>query len=65
MENLGTYLQEAPADTFNYMAFGFAVILGSIGLYIWSLRNRYKNLRRDMDLLDEVSAKAEPSMESA
>ena len=65
MELLTTLLQEGPADTFNYMAFGFVVILGSMGLYILSLRNRYKNLRRDMDLLDEVSAKAAPSMESA
>lgn len=57
-------LQEAPADTFSYMAFGFIVILGSIGLYLLSLVNRYRNLQRDMDLLDEVSANAEPSMES-
>ncbi|MFQ5921727.1 MAG: hypothetical protein ACE5M4_02690 [Anaerolineales bacterium] len=58
------YLQEAPAETFNYMAFGFIVILGTMGLYLLSLFNRYRNLQRDMDLLDEVSAKAEPSMES-
>jgi hypothetical protein len=58
-------LQEAPADTFNYMFFGYTVILGSIGLYLLSLINRYRNLRRDMVLLDEVSAKAEPSMEGA
>lgn len=58
-------LQEAPADTFSYMAFGFVVILGTIGLYLLSLFNRYRNLRRDMDLIDEVSAKAEPSVESA
>ncbi len=65
MENLATYLQEAPAETFNYMLFGFVVILGSIGLYLLSLVNRYRSLRRDMQLLDEVSSKAEPSMESA
>jgi hypothetical protein len=59
------FLQEAPAETFNYMAFGFVVILGTIGLYVLSLVNRYRNLERDMELLDEVSAKAEPSMEQA
>ena len=59
------FLQDAPADTFNYMALGFVVILGTIGLYVLSLINRYRNLERDMELLDEVSTKAEPSMEKA
>ena len=57
-------LQEAPADTFNFMAFGFIVILGTMGLYLLSLINRYRNLEQDMELLDELSAKVEPSMES-
>ena len=57
-------LQEAPAETFNYMAFGFVVILGTMGLYLLSLINRYRNLEKDMELLDELSAKVEPSMES-
>ncbi len=56
-------LQEAPADTFNYMAFGFIVILGTMGLYLLSLVSRYRNLERDMELLDELSAKAEPLRE--
>ena len=59
------FLQEAPADTFNYMAFGFVAILGSIGLYLVSLFNRYRNLQRDMELLDEVSTTADHSVESA
>ena len=57
-------LQEAPADTFNFMAFGFIVILGTMGLYLLSLINRYRNLEQDMELLDELSAKVEPSVES-
>lgn len=57
------FLQDTPAETFNYMAFGFVVILGSIGLYLLSLYNRYRNLARDMELLDEVSAQVEPSLE--
>jgi hypothetical protein len=59
------YLQEPPADTLSYMALGFSVILGIMGLYVLSLFNRYRNLERDMELLDELSAKAEPSMEKA
>jgi hypothetical protein len=59
------YLQDPPAETFNYMAFGFIVILGTMGLYLLSLVNRYRNLERDMELLDELDAKAEPSTESA
>ncbi len=57
------FLQEAPAETFNYMAFGFIAILGTMGLYILSLINRYRNVERDMELLDELNAKAEPSLE--
>jgi len=57
------FLQEAPAETFNYMAFGFIVILGTMGLYLLSLTKRYRNLERDMELLDELSAKEEPSAE--
>lgn len=58
-------LQEATADTVGYMVFGFAVILGSMGLYILSLFTRYRNLDRDLDLLDEISSEAQPSMEGA
>lgn len=58
-------LQEAPADTFSYMAFGFAVILGIMGLYVLSLVNRFRNLERDKELLDELSAKTEPSIENS
>ena len=59
------FLQEAPAETFNYMAFGFIVILGTMGLYLVSLISRYRNLERDMELLDELSSKAEHSTEVA
>lgn len=58
-------IQEAPADTLNYMVFGFAVIIGSMGLYVLSLVNRYRNLQRDMELLDEVGAKGQLPVERA
>ncbi|NIM93257.1 MAG: hypothetical protein GTO18_06055 [Anaerolineales bacterium] len=50
------FLLDAPADTFNFMVYGFTVILGFIGLYILSLVIRYRNLRRDLELLEEVEA---------
>jgi hypothetical protein len=50
------FFQEAPADTFNYMVLGFAVILGSMGLHVVSLLVRFRNLRRDLEVLDEVQA---------
>ncbi len=59
------FLQEAPAETFNYMAFGFIVILGTMGLYLVSLISRYRGLERDMELLDEISAEADHSTEVA
>ena len=50
------FFQEAPAETFNYMVFGFAVILGSMGLFVVSLVIRFRNLRRDLEVLDEVQS---------
>ncbi len=48
--------QEGPADTLNYMIAGYAVILGTIGLYIVSLIMRFRSLRQDDVLLDEIEA---------
>ena len=58
-------IQEAPADTLNYMVFGFAVIIASMGLYVLSLVNRHRNLQREMELLDEVGAKGQRPVERA
>ncbi|MES0339258.1 MAG: hypothetical protein ABUK16_03850 [Anaerolineales bacterium] len=48
--------QEGPAGTLNYMIAGYAVILGTIGLYIVSLIMRFRSLRQDEVLLDEIDA---------
>ena len=48
--------QEAPADTLNYMIAGFAVILGTMGLYIVNIIMRFRSLRQDEALLDEIEA---------
>ena len=50
------FFQEAPAETFNYMLLGYGVILGSIALHLFSLWARFRNLRRDLEVLDEVQA---------
>jgi hypothetical protein len=38
------------------MIAGYAVILGTIGLYIVSLIMRFRSLRQDEVLLDEIDA---------
>ncbi|NIS78995.1 MAG: hypothetical protein GTO14_01950 [Anaerolineales bacterium] len=49
-------LIDAPADTFNFMVLGFAVILGTMALFIISLVVRFRNFQRDLDLLGEIEA---------
>ena len=48
--------QVGPADTLNYMIAGYAVILGTIGLYIVNITLRFRSLRQDEALLDEIEA---------
>jgi hypothetical protein len=48
------FLQDAPADTATYMILGFAVILGTIGLYVISLVVRMRSSRRDLAMLETV-----------
>ena len=50
------FLQETTANTFNYMILGFGVILGVIVLYLISLVARFRNLYRDLELLNEIEA---------
>lgn len=49
-------LLDTPAETFNFMLLGFAVILGCIGLFVISLIARTRNLQRDLELLDQIAA---------
>ena len=53
------FIQEAPADTFGYMFFGYAVILVTMTVYIVSLRLRSKNLQKDLELLTEIEEERE------
>jgi hypothetical protein len=57
-------LQEAPAETFGYMVFGYAVILGTMALFIVSLISRHRNLRRDLEVLDQVQKGKDPTVRS-
>jgi hypothetical protein len=57
-------LQETPAETFGYLVLGYAVILGTMGLFVASLISRFRNLRKDLELLEEIEhlgAKTEKS----
>ena len=47
-------IQPPPAETFGYMVLGFTVILGSMALLLISMAVRFRNLRRDLDLLEEM-----------
>jgi CcmD family protein len=48
-----TLLQEGPAETTNYMIFGYAVIFGTIFLYIASLYLRRRNLQQDLETMKD------------
>jgi hypothetical protein len=50
-------LQEPPADTLNYMILGFAVILGTMAVFVASLIVRFRNLHREVELLDELESR--------
>ena len=47
-------LQEGPAQTTNYMIFGYAVIFGALLIYVISLYLRRRNLERDLELMKEL-----------
>ncbi len=47
-------LQEPTPDTIGYMLFGYGVILGTMALFVLSLISRFRNLRKDLELLEEI-----------
>lgn len=47
-------LQQGPAETTNYMIFGFAVIFGVMMLYLASLYLRQRNLKQDLSLIEDL-----------
>jgi hypothetical protein len=57
-------LQEPTPDTYGYMLLGYGVILGTMVLFVASLVSRFRNLRRDLELMDEVQAPKRTTTES-
>lgn len=47
-------LQEGPAQTANYMIAGYVVIFGMMALYLASLIIRRRNLKQDLEVLQEM-----------
>jgi hypothetical protein len=50
-------LQQGPAETTVYMIAGYAVIFGVMLVYLASLHIRRRNLRQDLEMLQELEEK--------
>lgn len=48
------FLQEAPAETTNFMIAGYAIIFGVMLIYLISLLVRKRNLEIDLEVLEEI-----------
>jgi hypothetical protein len=49
------FLQQGPAETTNYMLAGYGVIFGVMFIYLASLIVRLRNLKQDLQTLDELA----------
>ena len=50
------FVEATTADTLDFMIYGFVVILGTMTIYFASLIFRFRNLARDIHVLEEVSS---------
>lgn len=50
-------MEPTTADTFSYMVLGYGVILGAIGVFLISLMVRFRNLRRDLAMLQKLESR--------
>ena len=48
------FFHDAPIDTVNYMIFGFVVIFGTMITYLVSMYVRQRNLKQDLEMLEEL-----------
>ena len=49
------FLQDGqPVDTTNYMILGYGVIFLVMGIYLWSLSSRRKNLENDLKVIEDL-----------
>ncbi len=53
-------LLQAPAETMDFMLLGFAVILVTMGFYVLSLILRFRGLKQDQEVLDEIESNQSP-----
>jgi hypothetical protein len=60
-----TMLFQTPPDTLGFMIAGYTVIFGFLLLYLISLVVRNRNLKRDIDVMQEIQKResAEASQE--
>jgi len=54
MELLSILMQ--PADTWNYFVMGYAIFFSVMGIYVASYFVRFRNLRRELALLEELES---------
>ena len=47
---------QGPADTLSYMIAGYAVIFSVMVIYLASLVVRWRNLRQDEEMLEQIDA---------
>ncbi len=47
-------MNQGPADTLNYMIAGYAVFFSVLIVYLVSLVVRWRNLRQDENLLEQI-----------
>jgi hypothetical protein len=52
-------LQQEPAQTLNYLVMGYVVIFGAMGIYLISLFIRQRNLKQDLQTLEELELQGE------
>jgi hypothetical protein len=50
------FLQTGPANTTDFMIAGYAVIFGVILIYLVSLYVRNRNLKQDIEILEEMES---------
>lgn len=56
---------EGPANTLNYMLMGYGVIFGIMFIYLASLVVRWRNLKQDEQMLEDLDQKQGQGEESA
>jgi len=50
---------DGPAQTFNYMLLGYAVILGCVAILVIGLVARYRALKRELQMLQDLEKRGE------